>query len=103
MVQEYQIYVFSLEELQEENFRTNLRELIGLMKCRRDKETMQRYCRKHADRISKMDSATYDMVCTMLNLDTLQEKKEEYKNREEQEKYDMCKASARPDRRYDRL
>ena len=69
-----------------------LRELIGLMKCRRDKEVMQRYCRKHADRISKMDSATYDMVCTMLNLDTLQEKKEEYKNREEQEKYDMCKA-----------
>ena len=32
MVQEYQIYVFSLEELQEEYFQTNLRELIGLMK-----------------------------------------------------------------------
>ena len=92
LFQEYQIHIFSVSELNEELFQTHLRELIGLMKCRRDKEAMQRYCRKHADRISKMDSATYDMVCTMLNLDTLQEKKEEYKNREEQEKYDMCKA-----------
>ena len=92
LFQEYQIHIFSVSELNEELFQTHLRELIGLMKCRRDKEVMQRYCRKHADRISKMDSATYDMVCTMLNLDTLQEKKEEYKNREEQEKYDMCKA-----------
>ena len=39
-----------------------------------------------------MDSATYDMVCTMLNLDTLQEKKEKYKNGGEQEEYNMCKA-----------
>lgn len=92
LFQEYQIHVFSVDELDEELFQTHLRELIGLMKCRRDKEVMQRYCRKHADRISKMDSATYDMVCTMLNLDTLQEKKEEYKNREEQEEYNMCKA-----------
>ena len=89
---EYQIHVFSVDELDEELFQTHLRELIGLMKCRRDKQAMQRYCRKHADRISKMDSATYDMVCTMLNLDTLQEKKEDYKNREEREEYDMCKA-----------
>lgn len=37
MVQEYQIYVFSLEELQEEYFQTNLRELIGLMKRRSSK------------------------------------------------------------------
>lgn len=37
MVQEYQIYVFSLEELQEEYFQTNLRELIRLMKRRSSK------------------------------------------------------------------
>ena len=92
LFQEYQIHIFSVSELNEELFQTHLRELIGLMKCRRDKQAMQRYCRKHADRIRKMDSATYDMVCTMLNLDTLQEKKEEYKNREEQEEYNMCKA-----------
>lgn len=92
LFQEYQIHVFSVSELNEELFRTHLRELIGLMKRRRDKEAMQRYCREHAERIRKMDGETYDMVCTMLNLDTLQEKKEEYKNREEQEKYDMCKA-----------
>ena len=47
MVQEYQIYVFSLEELQEEYFQTNLRELIGLMKRRSSKTKIQEYCRKH--------------------------------------------------------
>ena len=62
MVQEYQIYVFSLEELQEEYFQTNLRELIGLMKRRSSKTEIQEYCRKHADRISRMDVATYDMI-----------------------------------------
>lgn len=69
MVQEYQIYVFQLEELQEEYFQTNLRELIGLMKRRSSKTEIQEYCRKHADRISRMDVATYDMICVMLNVD----------------------------------
>ncbi len=78
MVQEYQIYVFSLEELQEEYFQTNLRELIGLMKRRSSKTEIQEYCRKHADRISRMDVATYDMICVMLNLKELQDKKEKY-------------------------
>ena len=88
MVQEYQIYVFSLEELQEEYFQTNLRELIGLMK-RRSSKT--KYCRKHADRISRMDVATYDMICVMLNLKELQDKKEKYlKNGKGS--IDMCKA-----------
>ena len=78
MVQEYQIYVFSLEELQEEYFQTNLRELIRLMKRRSSKTKIQEYCRKHADRISRMDVATYDMICVMLNLKELQDKKEKY-------------------------
>ena len=91
MVQEYQIYVFSLEELQEEYFQTNLRELIGLMKRRSSKTKIQEYCRKHADRISRMDVATYDMICVMLNLKELQDKKEKYlKNGKES--IDMCKA-----------
>ena len=91
MVQEYQIYVFQLEELQEEYFQTNLRELIGLMKRRSSKTEIQEYCRKHADRISRMDVATYDMICVMLNLKELQDKKEKYlKNGKGS--IDMCKA-----------
>ena len=91
MVQEYQIYVFSLEELQEEYFQTNLRELIGLMKRRSSKTKIQEYCRKHADRISRMDVATYDMICVMLNLKELQDKKEKYLENGK-ECIDMCKA-----------
>ena len=91
MVQEYQIYVFSLEELQEEYFQTNLRELIRLMKRRSSKTKIQEYCRKHADRISRMDVATYDMICVMLNLKELQDKKEKYLENGK-ESIDMCKA-----------
>lgn len=91
MVQEYQIYVFSLEELREEYFRTNLRELIGLMKRRASKTEIQKYCREHADRISRMDVATYDMICKMLNLKELQDKKEKYLDNGK-ESVDMCKA-----------
>ncbi|RHU24821.1 hypothetical protein DXD76_11455 [Firmicutes bacterium TM09-10] len=60
---------------QEKYFQTNLRELIGLMKRRSSKTKIQEYCRKHADRISRMDVATYDMICVMLNLKELQDKK----------------------------
>ena len=86
-----QIYVFSLEELQEEYFQTNLRELIGLMKRRSSKTKIQEYCRKHADRISRMDVANYDMICVMLNLKELQDKKEKYLENGKGS-IDMCKA-----------
>ena len=43
------------------------------MKRRSSKTKIQEYCRKHADRISRMDVATYDMICVMLNLKELQE------------------------------
>ena len=72
-------------------FRTNLCELIGLMKRRSSKTEIQEYCRKHADRISRMDVATYDMICVMLNLKELQDKKEKYLENGK-ESIDMCKA-----------
>ena len=72
-------------------FRTNLCELIGLMKRRSSKTEIQEYCRKHADRISRMDVATYDMICVMLNLKELQDKKEKYLENGK-ECIDMCKA-----------
>ena len=83
--------MMELEELQEEYFQTNLRELIGLMKRRSSKTKIQEYCRKHADRISRMDVATYDMICVMLNLKELQDKKEKYLENGK-ECIDMCKA-----------
>ena len=76
---------------QEEYFQTNLRELIGLMKRRSSKTKIQEYCRKHANRISRMDVAIYDMICVMLNLKELQDKKEKYLENGK-ESIDMCKA-----------
>ena len=61
------------------------------MKRRSSKTKIQEYCRKHADRISRMDVATYDMICVMLNLKELQDKKEKYLENGK-ESIDMCKA-----------
>ena len=40
----YRLYIVNLSELEESVFRTGLRELVGLMKRRDDREAMEAYC-----------------------------------------------------------
>lgn len=87
----YQIHLFNLAELYELHFETGLRELIGMMKRKDDKLLMQAYCRENADRFCRMDEATYDLICTMLNLNALERNKEKHRNAKE-ETLNMCKA-----------
>lgn len=90
-LEDYRLHVINLIDLQEENFQTGLRELIGMMKCRESKRRMQKYCEEHADRFGSMDVDTCELLCTMLNLKTLNWKKEIYKNKEKGT-VNMCKA-----------
>ncbi len=76
----YRLHVINLTELKEENFETGLRELVGMMKRRDDKEEMGRYCKENAERFENIDDETYDLICTMLNLKTLLKKKEQNRN-----------------------
>lgn len=87
----YQIHVVCLDDLKEENFRTGLRELIGLMKRRDDKIAMKKYCDENAERFLHMDEDTYDVICKMLNLKGISAKKECYRNHEKED-FNMCRA-----------
>lgn len=91
LLADYQIHVICLEDLDEANFRTGLRELIGLMKRRDDKTAMKKYCEENAERFARLDVDTYDVICKMLNLKHLSGRREAYKN-QESEGYNLCRA-----------
>ncbi len=91
MAGDYRIRVINLAELKEENFETGLRELAGMYKRRENKEEMRRYCMENRERFQKMDEETYDVICTVLQLGALEDKKEGSR-RQEKGEIDMCKA-----------
>ncbi len=91
LMMNYQMNVVCLEDLNEDDFKTGLRELIGLMKRRGDKEEFQKYCEENEERLRHMDADTYDVICTMLDMDSFFQKKEDSCD-DEQEEYDMCTA-----------
>ena len=86
----YKINVIAVQELDEKHFQTGLRELIGMLKRRDDKEQMAAYCQENTERFSNMDDDTYDTISTMIGHKKLLEYKEE--NRREDGGVDMCKA-----------
>ncbi len=79
------------KDLQEEHFRTGLRDLIALLKRREDREAMGKYLAENQERLEHLDSELYDLLCVMLNLGSLRRRKEKYYN-EETEDYRMCTA-----------
>ena len=87
----YQMNVVCLEDLNEDNFKNGLRELIGLMKRRGDKEEFQKYCAENEERLRHMDADTYDVICTMLDIDSLFPQSGNLYD-DEREEYDMCTA-----------
>ena len=85
----YHINLVTLEALREENFRTDVRDLIGFMKRRRSKEELEEYCRENEERIRQMDEDTFDAVSVMINRPRFIKKKAVYR---EGGKVNMCKA-----------
>lgn len=91
LLPDYQLHVVHLAKLDENKFETGLRELIGMMKRRDSREEMQAYCKEHAERFANMDDSTYDIICTMLQVKSLEARKESCRMREGG-KINMCKA-----------
>lgn len=91
LIENHYLNVVNLIDLEEENFETGLRELIGMMKRRDNKRTFLEYCRENADRFQNMDPDTCDLLCTMLNLKSLVWNMEIYKD-QEKGTVNMCKA-----------
>ena len=88
----HRICVISLADLDENNFRTGLRELIGMMKRRDDKKAMLSFCMEHEERFSHLDDETYDIICLALNLKTLALERKNSRNGGKENDNDMCKA-----------
>ncbi|MDO4333394.1 MAG: Rpn family recombination-promoting nuclease/putative transposase [Eubacteriales bacterium] len=88
---DYHLHVVELTMLDEMKFETGLRELIGMMKRRDSKKDMQIYCRENAERFKNMDDDTYDLICTMLHIRTLNVQKEKCRDRQAGG-INMCKA-----------
>lgn len=91
LLMDYKLRIINLTDLDENKFETGLRELIGMMKRRGDKEQMQAYCRENAERFENMDDETYDLICTMLHVKALADFKKSSRNQEKRG-IDMCKA-----------
>lgn len=85
----YHINLVTLRELREENFHTDVRELIGFMKRRRSKKALEEYCRENKERIRQMEEDTFEAVSVMINQPELIKTKAIY---EEGGKINMCKA-----------
>ena len=88
---DHNIHVINLSELDENLFQTELRELIGLMKRKDDKEAMRIFYQENEERFSNMDEEAYELICTMLNLRPLLRQKENFRKGKDG-KLDMCKA-----------
>lgn len=91
LLMDHKVRIIHLADLDEENFETGLRELIGMMKRRGNKDAIQAYCRDNAERFENMDDETYDLICTMLNVKSLTAFKGKSRN-QERRGVDMCKA-----------
>lgn len=86
----YRANIIPLQELDENNFRTGLRELIGVMRRRDDEKKMRQFYQENEERFASIDEDTYDAISVMADRKNLRQYKEE--NRNEEGKVNMCRA-----------
>uniref|UniRef100_UPI004057014C hypothetical protein n=1 Tax=Acetatifactor sp. TaxID=1872090 RepID=UPI004057014C len=82
----YPLHVIVLQDLQEEYFKTGLRELIGVMKRSSDSEALLEYCNENRERFEKLDDFTIETIGVMIGNQNLIQFKQERGG------LDMCKA-----------
>ncbi len=89
-ISNYHINLVTAKDLEEKNFRTGIRELIGFLKRRESKEELRKYCEENERRMREMDEDTFDVISIMINKFDFIEQKRNY--RQEGERVDMCRA-----------
>ena len=89
-VTNYQMNLITLDDIKEENFKTGLKQLIGVMKRSKDKVALQKYMEENSEEFSHMDEETFDTISVMVNQKDLVK----YKNSGEDEEgsVNMCRA-----------
>ena len=89
-ISDYHINLVTAKDLEEKNFQTGIRELIGFLKRRESKEELRKYCEENERRMREMDEDTFDVISVMINKSDFIEQKRNY--RQEGERVDMCRA-----------
>lgn len=82
----YSTNIIILQQLEEENFRTGLRELIGVMKRCSDKDALLKYYEENKERFAMLDEPAIETISIMLGNRNIME------CRQEEGGIDMCKA-----------
>ena len=88
-ISNYHLNLIALKELDEENFQTGVRELVGILKRQKSKEALQKYCRDNEERMRNLDEETFEAISLMINREDLLKQKEYYR---EGERLNMCQA-----------
>ena len=89
-VANYKVNLVTPEDLDENYFKTGLRELIGILKRREDKESMAAFMEDNKSRFQNLDDETYEVIGILSGYKNLLKRKE--KNRNEEGGIDMCRA-----------
>lgn len=90
-IADYHMNLITLDDINEEKCETGLRDLIGFLKCREDKNKLKEYCKENEERISEMDEETFDAISVMINSRELIKNKEKYRE-SKGGNVNMCKA-----------
>ena len=87
----YWINLIQADSVEDINcFRTDLKEIFGMMKCRKDKKALQTYLQENADYFKHVDFETYYAIGEILQSETILKK--EIAKEEAEGDMDMCKA-----------
>lgn len=90
LISDYKLNLISISELDENIFKTGLRDLIGIMKHSNSKKDLQDYVQNNKDRMKHLDETTFDTISVMINHKDLNKYKVECSN--EEGGIDMCQA-----------
>ena len=87
----YWINLIQADSVEDINcFQTDLKEIFGMMKCRKDKKALQDYFQENADYFKHVDFETYYAIGEILRSETILKK--EVAKEESEGDMDMCKA-----------
>lgn len=90
LISDYKLNLISIDDVNENLFRTGLRDLIGIMKNSGSKKELQEYVQNNEDRMRHLDETTFDTISVMINHKDLNKYKVECSN--EEGGIDMCQA-----------
>ena len=86
LLQDYRVSIFSLRDLEEENYETSLREIIAIFKRSKDREAMKKYYLEHKERFRQLDEISIDTMGVLIGKRSLK------LFSQEEGGLDMCKA-----------